>query len=83
MCRWSQWDMHVPLNKAQWALPSTILHFSFLADMGSAVSDILLCILAIIIPPLPVFLKRGCGGHLLLNVLLCIFGLWIGGTAQL
>jgi uncharacterized membrane protein YqaE (UPF0057 family) len=42
--------------------------------------DILLCILAIILPPLPVLIKRGCGINLLINILLCIFGLWIGGT---
>jgi uncharacterized membrane protein YqaE (UPF0057 family) len=41
--------------------------------------DILLCILAIILPPLPVLIKRGCGINLLINILLCIFGLWIGG----
>lgn len=42
--------------------------------------DILLCILAIILPPVPVLIKRGCGINLLINILLCIFGLWIGGT---
>ncbi|ELR16430.1 uncharacterized protein ACA1_028710 [Acanthamoeba castellanii str. Neff] len=41
--------------------------------------DILLCILAIILPPVPVLIKRGCGINLLINLLLCIFGLWIGG----
>jgi uncharacterized membrane protein YqaE (UPF0057 family) len=45
--------------------------------------DILLCILAIILPPLPVLIKRGCGINLLINILLCIFGLWIGGSLPL
>ncbi len=51
-----------------------------LTTIMATLVDILLCILAIILPPLPVLIKRGCGINLLINILLCIFGLWIGGT---
>jgi uncharacterized membrane protein YqaE (UPF0057 family) len=44
------------------------------------VGDILLLILGILLPPLPVLIKRGCGCQFLLNIVLCIIGLWIGGT---
>ncbi|ELR12942.1 uncharacterized protein ACA1_382090 [Acanthamoeba castellanii str. Neff] len=44
------------------------------------VGDILLLILGILLPPLPVLIKRGCGCQFLLNILLCIIGLWIGGV---
>ncbi|ELR18797.1 vacuolar ATP synthase subunit F, putative [Acanthamoeba castellanii str. Neff] len=43
------------------------------------VVDILLIILAIFLPPVSVFLKRGCDIHLLINILLWIFT-WIGGV---
>lgn len=38
-------------------------------------------IIAIFLPPLGVFLKRGCGGSFLLNVLLTILG-YIPGIAH-
>ncbi|KAL6049217.1 UPF0057 membrane protein [Balamuthia mandrillaris] len=41
--------------------------------------DILLAILAIFLPFVPVLIKRGCGGHFLLNILLCIIG-WLPGV---
>ncbi|KUI52514.1 Plasma membrane proteolipid 3 [Cytospora mali] len=37
-------------------------------------SDIFKIILAIILPPLGVFLERGCGADLLINILLTILG---------
>ena len=37
-------------------------------------SDICKIILAIILPPLGVFLERGCGSDLLINILLTILG---------
>lgn len=37
-------------------------------------SDICKIILAIILPPLGVFLERGCGADLLINILLTILG---------
>ncbi|QUC15885.1 uncharacterized protein UV8b_00126 [Ustilaginoidea virens] len=37
-------------------------------------SDICKIILAIILPPLGVFLERGCGADLLINIVLTIFG---------
>lgn len=37
-------------------------------------SDILKIILAVILPPLGVFLERGCGADLLINILLTILG---------
>jgi uncharacterized membrane protein YqaE (UPF0057 family) len=56
--------------------------YPFIRTTMATLVDILLCILAIILPPLPVLIKRGCGINLLINLLLCVFGLWIGGTAR-
>ncbi|KAJ6547469.1 UPF0057-domain-containing protein [Mycena capillaripes] len=37
-------------------------------------SDIIKIIAAIILPPLGVFLERGCGADLLINILLTVLG---------
>ncbi|KAL1297262.1 hypothetical protein AAFC00_004821 [Neodothiora populina] len=37
-------------------------------------SDIIKIILAIVLPPVGVFLERGCGADLLINILLTILG---------
>ena len=37
-------------------------------------SQILLIILAIFIPPVPVFMQQGLGKHFWLNILLCLLG---------
>ncbi|KAI4842596.1 hypothetical protein E4T44_07214 [Aureobasidium sp. EXF-8845] len=37
-------------------------------------SDIIKIIIAILLPPLGVFLERGCGADLLINILLTILG---------
>ncbi|KAI1007680.1 hypothetical protein K3495_g549 [Podosphaera aphanis] len=42
--------------------------------MPFTASDIFKIILAIILPPLGVFLERGCGADLLINILLTILG---------
>ncbi|KAJ7905396.1 plasma membrane proteolipid 3, partial [Mycena olivaceomarginata] len=42
-------------------------------------SDICKIIGAIILPPLGVFLERGCGADLLINILLTVLG-WIPGV---
>jgi uncharacterized membrane protein YqaE (UPF0057 family) len=42
-------------------------------------SDICKIIFAIILPPLGVFLERGCGADFLINILLTILG-WIPGV---
>ena len=42
--------------------------------------DIFLTLVAFFFPPVPVLLKRGCNLDLLLNVLLCFVGFWIGGN---
>jgi uncharacterized membrane protein YqaE (UPF0057 family) len=42
---------------------------------------VLMVILAIIFPPLPVLLETGCGGTLLLNVVLTICG-WLPGVVH-
>lgn len=39
-------------------------------------ADILLLVLAVFLPPLVVYFKRGCGCHLCLNILLWILG-WV------
>lgn len=42
-------------------------------------ADILLLVLAVFLPPLVAFLKRGCGSQLLLNILLDFLG-WVPGV---
>ena len=40
--------------------------------MAEKQSNILLIILAILLPPIAVFLKKGIGNDLLINIILCI-----------
>jgi len=47
--------------------------------MAFTASDICKIFVAIFIPPLGVFLERGCGADLLINILLTILG-WIPGV---
>jgi uncharacterized membrane protein YqaE (UPF0057 family) len=42
-------------------------------------NKIVAIIVALLLPPLAVFLKRGAGKDLLINILLCLFG-WIPGV---
>ncbi|KAL1618392.1 hypothetical protein SLS56_010582 [Neofusicoccum ribis] len=42
-------------------------------------SDVLLYFLALFVPPVPVFIKRGCGADFLINICLSILG-WIPGV---
>jgi uncharacterized membrane protein YqaE (UPF0057 family) len=42
-------------------------------------ADLLLVLLAILLPPIPVLLRTGCGTQLLMNILLTILG-WIPGA---
>lgn len=49
-----------------------------LASTDTVPSDIIKIIIAIILPPLGVFLERGCGADFLINILLTILG-WIPG----
>ncbi|PSN61520.1 hypothetical protein BS50DRAFT_534236 [Corynespora cassiicola Philippines] len=46
---------------------------------ASSTSDVLLYFLAIWLPFVPVFIKRGCGADLLINICLDILG-WIPGV---
>lgn len=41
-------------------------------------NTLLLCIIAILLPPLAVGLKEGVGGHLVLSIILTIF-FWLPG----
>ncbi len=41
--------------------------------MAASDNKILLIILAILLPPIAVFLKKGVGNDLLINIILCIF----------
>ena len=41
-------------------------------------TKLLLCIIAILLPPLAVGLKEGVGGQFILNIVLCIF-FWLPG----
>ncbi|ORX40663.1 hypothetical protein BD324DRAFT_611717 [Kockovaella imperatae] len=50
-----------------------------MARPPSSNGDLLLYVLAIFIPPAAVFVKRGCGVDILINILLWILG-WIPGT---
>jgi uncharacterized membrane protein YqaE (UPF0057 family) len=43
---------------------------------GKGINKVLLIILAIILPPLAVYLKKGAGQDLVINILLC-FVFWI------
>ncbi|MFC4699242.1 YqaE/Pmp3 family membrane protein [Glaciecola siphonariae] len=36
-------------------------------------NKLLLIILAILLPPIAVFLKAGAGKHLIINIILCLF----------
>ncbi|MFC2133864.1 YqaE/Pmp3 family membrane protein [Bacteroidota bacterium] len=46
--------------------------------MAKKQNDILLLILAILLPPIAVFLKKGVGKDLLINIILCII-FWLPG----
>ncbi|KAF9735749.1 plasma membrane proteolipid Pmp3 [Paraphaeosphaeria minitans] len=45
----------------------------------SSTSNVLLYFLALFLPPVPVFIKRGCGADFLINICLSILG-WIPGV---
>lgn len=47
-----------------------------MADLNE--QKLLLVIIAILLPPLAVGLKEGIGGHLILNILLCLL-FWLPG----
>ncbi len=42
------------------------------------INNLLLIILAILLPPLAVFLQKGAGKDLLINIILCLF-FWLPG----
>jgi len=51
--------------------------------MTASVSNqntVLKVVLAVLLPPLAVFMDSGLGGQFLLNVLLTIIGLWVVGV---
>ncbi|WVW86085.1 hypothetical protein I302_108124 [Kwoniella bestiolae CBS 10118] len=50
-----------------------------MARPPSSGGDVLLYFLAIFLPPVPVFIKSGCGADTLINILLWILG-WIPGV---
>ncbi|KAF9482725.1 UPF0057-domain-containing protein [Pholiota conissans] len=50
-----------------------------MAKVVSSTSDVLLYFLAIILPPVAVFLKRGCAADFWINICLSILG-WIPGV---
>ncbi|QRV81945.1 plasma membrane proteolipid [Ceratobasidium sp. AG-Ba] len=45
----------------------------------SSTSDVILYFVALLVPPLPVFMKRGCSADVLINILLWVLG-WIPGV---
>ncbi|CAG8971505.1 hypothetical protein HYALB_00002090 [Hymenoscyphus albidus] len=46
---------------------------------ASSNADVCLYLLTIFIPPIPVFLKTGCGADFLINICLTVLG-WIPGV---
>ncbi|KAA1473614.1 hypothetical protein DENSPDRAFT_931108 [Dentipellis sp. KUC8613] len=50
-----------------------------MASPASSLSDAALYIIAIFIPPIPVFIKRQCTADVFINILLWILG-WIPGV---
>jgi len=47
--------------------------------MASTSDDLLLIIIAILLPPLAVFLEEGLGTQFVINLVLTIIGFWILG----
>ncbi|CAE6538731.1 unnamed protein product [Rhizoctonia solani] len=45
----------------------------------SSTNNVLLYFLALLFPPIPVFIKRGCSADVFINILLCVLG-WIPGV---
>jgi len=41
---------------------------------STGASDFIVIILAILLPPIAVVIRRGCGAQLVLNIVLCLFG---------
>ena len=50
-----------------------MINILWMEIMANKKNKILLIILAILLPPLAVYLEKGAGKHLLINILLCIF----------
>ncbi|KAH8899762.1 UPF0057-domain-containing protein [Thozetella sp. PMI_491] len=50
-----------------------------MANAPSSTSNVLLYFLAVFVPPASVFLKRGCGADILINICLWVLG-WIPGV---
>jgi uncharacterized membrane protein YqaE (UPF0057 family) len=53
----------------------------FQANHQSTKADVLLYFLALFLPPVPVFIKRGCTADFLINIGLSILG-WIPGVIR-
>lgn len=47
--------------------------------MLGLLESIIMVVLAVVFPPLPVLIERGCSGTLLINVLLTLLG-WLPGV---
>ena len=45
-----------------------------MARPTGGLADVVVIILAILVPPIAVLIERGCGAHLVLNIVLCLFG---------
>merc|ERR1712169_28768 len=61
-----------------------LIHYPYaytdtMARGTSSTADVLLYFLALFLPPVPVFIKRGCGADLLINIALDFLG-WIPGV---
>ena len=49
--------------------------------MASESNKIVLIILALLLPPIAVFLKKGAGRDLIINIILCLF-IWFPGIVH-
>jgi uncharacterized membrane protein YqaE (UPF0057 family) len=67
-------ESFLPSTRESCCIPHSFLHYLYSIETDFGSSDICKIILAIILPPLGVFLERGCGADLLINILLTILG---------
>jgi uncharacterized membrane protein YqaE (UPF0057 family) len=67
------------INQRSQPLKQAQENATHIINMPSSTSDICLYILALFLPPVPVFIKTGCNSGFLINIGLSILG-WIPGV---
>jgi uncharacterized membrane protein YqaE (UPF0057 family) len=58
--------------------PTDLLYTPPMSNGTQDTNTLLMVIIAILLPPLAVFLKKGLGFHFILNIILLFITLWIG-----